>query len=57
MSSKKITRLNQYFYMTPEREIFKYKKYYIINNCKKVASFNYSNEKKLLYCNDHKSDK
>ena len=43
--------------MTPEGEIFKYKKYFIINNCKKVASFNYSNEKNLLYCNDHKLDK
>ena len=57
MSNKKITKLNQYFYMTPEGEIFKDKKYCIINNCKKVASFNYSNEKKLLYCNDHKLDK
>ena len=35
MSSKKITKLNEYFYMTPEGEILKYKKYCIINNCKK----------------------
>ena len=25
MSNKKITKLNKYFYMTPEGEIFKYK--------------------------------
>ena len=34
MNSKKITKLNEYFYMTPEGEILKYKKYCIINNCK-----------------------
>ena len=34
MISKKITKLNEYFYMTPEGEILKYKKYCIINNCK-----------------------
>ena len=55
--NNKITKLNQYFYMTPEREILKYKKYCIINNCKKIASFNYSGKKNLLYCNDHKLDK
>ena len=32
---KKIKKLNQYFYMTPEGDILKYKKYCIINNCKK----------------------
>ena len=57
MSNKKITKLNQYFYMTPEGEIFKYKKYCIINDCKKISSFNYSGEKTLLYCNEHKLDK
>ena len=36
---KKIQKLNQYFYMTPEGDILKYKKYCIINNCKKMASF------------------
>ena len=35
MSSKKIKKLNEYFYMTSEGEILKYKKYCIINNCKK----------------------
>ena len=42
--------------MNPGREIFKYKKYCIINDCKKISSFNYSGEKSLLYCNDHKLD-
>ena len=55
--NNKITKLNQYFYMTPEGDILKYKKYCIINNCKKTASFNYTGEKELLYCNDHKLDK
>ena len=51
---RKITKLNQYFYMTPEGDILKYKKYCIINYCKKLASFNYHNEKIFLYCNEHK---
>ena len=55
--NNKITKLNQYFYMTPEGEILKYKKYCIINNCKKLSSYNYSGKKELLYCNDHKLDK
>ena len=53
----KITKLNQYFYMTPEGDILKYKKYCIINDCKKLASFNYHNKKDLLYCDDHKLNK
>ena len=53
---KKIKKLNQYFYMTPEGDILKYKKYCIINNCKKIASFNHSGQKEFLYCNDHKLD-
>ena len=57
MSNKKITKLNQYLYMTPEGEIFKYKKYCIINDCKKIASYDYCGKKELLYCNDHKLDK
>ena len=55
--NNKITKLNQYFYMTPEGDIFKYKKYCIINNCKKLSSYDYSGKKELLYCNDHKLDK
>ena len=55
--NNKITKLNQYFYMTSEGEILKYKKYFIINNCKKLFSYNYHGKKELLYCNDHKLDK
>ena len=57
MSSKKITKLNEYFYMTPGGDILKYKKYCIINNCKKLSSYNYSDQKEILYCNEHKLDK
>ena len=55
--NNKITKLNQYFYMTPEGDVLKYKKYCIINDCKKLSSYNYSGKKELLYCNDHKLDK
>ena len=37
--------------------MLKYKKYCIIQSCKKLASFNYHNEKEILYCNEHKSNK
>ena len=57
MSSKKITKLNEFFYMTPEGDILKYKKYCIINNCKKLSSYNYPRKKEILYCNEHKLDK
>ena len=57
MSSKKMTKLNEYFYMTPEGEILKYKKYCIVNNCKKLSSYNYSDKKEILYCNEHKLNK
>ena len=56
-NNKKITGLNQYFYMTPEGDVLKYKKYCIINDCKKLALFNYSNKKEFLYCDEHKLDK
>ena len=45
------------FYMTPEGEILRYKKYCIVNNCKKLSSYNYSGKKEILYCNEHKLDK
>ena len=57
MSSKKITKLNEYFYMTGEGDILKYKKYCIINNCKKLSSYNYSGQKENVYCNEHKLNK
>ena len=47
MSGKKMTKLNEFFYMTSEGEILKYKKYCVINNCKKLSSFNYSDKKKF----------
>ena len=53
----KITKLNQYFYMTSKGDVLKYKKYCIINDCKKLASFNYHDKKIFLYCNEHKLDK
>ena len=54
--NNKITQLNDYFYMNDKRDISKYKKYCIIHSCKKLASFNYQNEKVFLYCNNHKLD-
>ena len=48
MSNEKIckfTELNQYFYMTPEGDILKYKKFCINNDCKKSSSFNYADKK------------
>ena len=57
MISKKIVKLNEYFYMTPGGEILKYKKYCIINDCKKLSSYNYPGKKEILYCNELKLDK
>ena len=56
MGNKKVQKLNQFFYMNSNGEILKYKKYCIVHNCKKIASFNHSGEKESLYCNDHKSE-
>ena len=55
-NNKKIIKLNNYFYMTPEGDVLKYKKYCIIHSSKKLASFNYHNEKIFLYCSEHKLD-
>ena len=52
-NNKKIIKLNQYFYMIPEGDVLKYKKYCIINDCKKLASFNYHIKKEFLYFNQH----
>ena len=57
MSSKKIVKLNECFYMTPGGEILKYKKYCIINYCKKLSSYYHSGQKENLYCNEDKLDK
>ena len=54
--NNKITKLNNYFYMNSEGDILKYKKCCIIHSCKKLASFNYENERIFLYCNEHELD-
>ena len=51
-----VYRLNRYFYMDSNQKILKYKKYCIISNCEKNASFNYKNSKDAIYCNTHKLD-
>ena len=47
-------KLNRYFYMDSNQNILKYKKYCIISDCEKNASFNYKNEKNPIYCDAHK---
>ena len=47
-------KLNRYFYMDSNQNILKYKKYCIISDCEKNASFNYKNERDPIYCNTHK---
>ena len=49
-----IYELNRYFYMDSNQNILKYKKYCIISNCEKNASFNYKDLKDPIYCNTHK---
>ena len=49
-----IYKLNKYFYINSDKKIIKYKKYCIISDCKKNASFNYKNMKDPIYCNVHK---
>ena len=48
--------MNNYFYTSPEGDVLKYKKYCIIHSCKKLATFNYHNEKIFLCCNVNKLD-
>ena len=49
-----VYKINRYFYMDSNQKILKYKKYCIISDCEKNASFNYKNEKNAIYCNTHK---
>ena len=49
-------KLNRYFYMDSNQNILKYKKYCIISDCEKNASFNYKDLKDPIYCNTHKLD-
>ena len=51
-----IYKLNKYFYMDSNQNILKYKKYCIISDCEKNASFNYKDLKDPIYCNTHKLD-
>ena len=46
--------INRYFYMDSIQKILKYKKYCIISDCEKNASFNYKDLKDPIYCNTHK---
>ena len=56
-NNKKIIKLNDNFYMSPEGDVLKYKKYCIIHSCKKLASFNYRNEKIYIIFDFHIIDK
>ena len=47
-------KINKYFYMDDNQKILKYKRYCIISDCEKNASFNYENEKNPIYCHKHK---
>ena len=49
-----VYKLNKYFYMDSNQNILKYKKYCIISDCEKNASFNYKDLKDPIYCNTHK---
>ena len=49
-------KINRYFYMDSNQKILKYKKYCIISDCEKYASFNYKDLKDSIYCNSHKLD-
>ena len=49
-----VYKLNKYFYMNSNQKIFKYKKYCIISDCEKNASFNYKDLRNPIYCNNHK---
>ena len=48
-----VYKLNRYFYMDSNQKILKYKKYCIISDCEKNASFNYKDLKDPIYCNTH----
>ena len=54
LESANIQKLNKCFYIDDKSNVFKYKKYCIINNCEKYSSFNFKNQKDPIYCNEHK---
>ena len=47
-------KINRFFHMDSNQNILKYKKYCIISDCQKKASFNYKDLKDAIYCNTHK---
>ena len=49
-----VYKINKYFYMDSNQKILKYKRYCIISDCEKNASFNYQDLKDPIYCNTHK---
>ena len=49
-----VYKINKYFYMDSNQKILKYKKYCIISDCEKNASFNYKNLKDPIYRNTNK---
>ena len=49
-----VYKINRYFYMDSNQNILKYKKYCIIYDCEKNASFNDKDLKDPIYCNTHK---
>ena len=51
-----VYKINRYFYMDSNQNILKYKKYCIISDCEKNASFNYKDLKDPIYCNTYKLD-
>ena len=51
---KNVYKLNRYFCMDSNQNILKYKKYCIIFDGEKNASFNYKDLKDPIHCNNHK---
>ena len=49
-----VYKSNRYFYMDSNQNILKYKKFCIISDWEKNASYNYINEKNPIYCSTHK---
>ena len=47
-------KINRYFYMDADQKISKYKRYCIISDCEKNASFYYKDLKDPIYCHKHK---
>ena len=57
MSNEKVQKLNQFFYMTPEGEILKYKNIVLLIIVRNYHHTIIQEKKEILYCNEHKLDK